>query len=275
MLKAAIITDIHAGPDVYASGGQLIKSGASVPFVLDHFIEAVKRADIDCVMELGDRISGRGKLQDQFNMALVQQEMNRLTVPHYYIPGNNEYSHLIPAEIEAVTGMTTRTYCRKIGGVQVVFWNPNVRINDGLKLAPEDLQDLKSVLARRPDMPSIVCTHIPLDNNSEKRLQKKQARGLPDNDGAYGNYHYINAHEARQIIEDHGNVILCLAGHRHRTKEKTIKGIPYVTIDSPVGLRKPDHIVRGTFAFLTVDPEKGRADLDIRGRHGEKMHFTF
>ena len=278
MLKAAIVTDIHAGPDIYSSQGLKIKEGTRVPQFLEHFVGAVNESDAQCVVDMGDRVSSRSVIEDQQNMAIVQSHMDNLDVPLYYVPGNNEYRNLDAAEIERLTGQPTQTHSQTIGGVHLVFWNPNVDLSHGLTLSDDDIDALKTTLSLEPDMPTIIFTHVPLDNNSERHQRILAQTDNPEANAkrlTYDKYHYTNAHEARKIMEEHGHVIMAFGGHRHRTKHKQINGIQYITLDSPVSLHKPDWQARQTFAFIEVDPDQKTAVVDIQGRTGERLEFSF
>lgn len=275
MLKAALITDIHAGPDVYDRRGLQIKAGSHVPRILSDFVKVVNKQDVDCVIDLGDRISAQDTLTDTFNLAAVNGFYASLQKPLYYIPGNHEYKHLNAQDIENITGQPTKTWSDEIGGVHIIFWNPTVNNSWPLKISNQDLQDLETQLSIRPDTPTVVCSHIPLDNNSEDRLIKLKAQGKPEDHGQYGYYYYVNAHEARKIMEDHGNVILCVAGHRHQTRLKTINGIRHLNLDSPIAMRKNARYIPDTHARLTVDPASGDVHIDIRGKNARTYDFSF
>lgn len=275
MLKAALITDIHAGPDVYDRRGLQIKAGSHVPRILNDFVMATNNSDVDCVIDLGDRISARDSLTDAFNLGAVNGLYAGLKKPLYYVPGNHEYKHLTARDIENITGQPTKTWSDEIGGVHVIFWNPNVKNRDPLKITAQDLNDLDTRLSMKPDTPTVVCSHIPLDNNSEDRLIKLRDQGKPEDHGPYGYYYYINAHEARKIMEDHGNVILCAAGHRHQTRLKTINGIRHLNLDSPIAMRKNAQYVPETHACLNVDPDKGKVKIDVRGKNARTYDFSF
>ena len=168
MLKAAFITDIHYGPDTKTARGDYLKKGSFARFVVNDFVEAVNKSDAQCVLNLGDNISAYNDLRDHFNMALLQHDLGDLNVPLYYTPGNNEQrSSLDPDDIEKITGRPYDTYSKVIGGVHFVFWNPGLDTSKSQIIQEKDLKELKATLDLNKDIPAVVCTHIPLDNNRQ------------------------------------------------------------------------------------------------------------
>ena len=275
-MRAAVITDIHVGLDSYTSKGMLLKSGKDAIPVLEDFIRAVNALDVDCVIDLGDRISAIKTSDDVRNLQSVKDRYNTLSKPLYYIPGNNEYRNLDACQIELLTGYPSRTYSDVVNGVHTVFWNCDVYHKYGFMLSDQDLNDLQTTLDRHPAMPTIVCTHIPLDNNSERRLEVLKSRGLPETHGRYGLFHYPNAHKARAIIENHGHVAACLAGHRHTSRRSEINGIHYFTLDSPIGLRKSyKGKIPKTYAIIDILPGTRSGNIELWGHRPENFTFSY
>lgn len=274
-MKAAIITDLHAGPDVYSRKGIMYKAGHRAPDIARDFVKATNRRQVDISIEAGDRISWDSQSVDIQNMQIIGRIFSKLKAPHYYIPGNNEYRNLNASQISNLTGSPTSSHSVCIKGIRFIFWNTVLNTGKGLSIPRSDLASLKKELSEDTNIPSIICTHIPLDNNSNGHLSLTRDRGASHLRMRYGCHYYNNAHEAREIIENAGNVFMALAGHRHINRLNKINNVLYFTLDSPVNTLKTPLNPGGTYAFLDLDTSKGKARIDIEGVNPRSYAFTF
>src|SRR5262249_18755132 len=117
-----------------------------------------------------------------------------------------------------------------LNGYHLVFWNADDKLDSvkGFSLAEGDLDWLCDDLAGT-DLPSIIFTHVPLDNGSMKGNFYFE-KAYPN----HGNYPEAQGEAIRDVIERSGKVILCLNGHAHWNAYHSIDGTHYITIPSLV-----------------------------------------
>lgn len=137
------------------------------------------------------------------------------------MPGNHDYIAMTAQNLEEM-GIKVPPYAFSIEGHRFIFLDANYRA-DGRRfdvagvewtdsnLTNEQLFFLKATLSEA-DEPCIICIHENLDPFVES-------------------HHIVkNSEKIRQIIRESGKVKLVLQGHYHFGAERTIDGIPYITI---------------------------------------------
>jgi len=255
MLRLAVITDIHSGSH---TGN---KYGNKAPRLIELFVKAVNSYNPDLVIEMGDRISGKNKNKDRKDMRRLKTLFNKLSVPAYHIIGNHDVKNLTRKDNEEIMECSSKSYSMDAEGFHIVFWNPNVDCyyKSGLYLEEGDLEWLKENLSANSELPTIVFSHVPLDD-----LINPNAKETDTNEIAK-RFAYPEGPDIRKVLEDAGNVILCMAGHRHTNASKNINGIHYVTLQSLVqaqqGYRKRSPY--GTYAFVEISINDGSNDNDV------------
>jgi HAD superfamily hydrolase (TIGR01450 family) len=218
-LRLALVTDIHHG------GAKLTKRGDAALPLLSEFARHVNRTRPDLVIDLGDRISDIDAATDRRLQAEVGAAMAQIEVPRLHLLGNHDLEHLGPADNAAALGCDMAHRVLDRGGCRIVLWQADVSVDwsRGLTATDADLDWLRATL-RASDAPTVVCSHLPLDNASME-----------------GNYYfqnnpqfagYGNGPAIRRILRESGNVILCLAGHTHWNRLTTLDGIPFITVQS-------------------------------------------
>lgn len=218
-LKLAVVTDIHHGPTRFT------KMGALALPLLEGVRDRVCELDVDLVVDLGDRISN---VDHDTDLGLVRDVMSvfeGVDVRHEHLLGNHDLHYLSRQENEDILGRPLGSHSFDLKGWHLVFWQLDLSHGYAHNPTPSDseLEWLRRDLAAS-GMPSIVFTHIPL------------------NDGAMvGNFYFQNhvassslqhTAKAREIIEAAGNVVMCVAGHVHWNDSSTIDGIRYLTLQS-------------------------------------------
>ncbi len=220
-VRLALVTDIHHGADIGTKGGR-----QALPLLHD-FCDWVEGMQPDLVVDFGDRISDVDRETDMALTQDVAAVFERLTVPRVHLLGNHEVGKMTLDDAETALGQSLKSHSCDVGGFHLVFWNADVRMHSDprrFEIAETDLSWLAADLAVSA-RPTIVLSHIPLDNGSMignfyfERL-------LP------GMGHYHNGAAAREIIEQSGTVFLCLAGHVHWNRHTAIDGVHHVTIQS-------------------------------------------
>lgn len=239
-LRAVVITDIHYGFDIKD------KLGSKAPRLMEVFVKAVNKYAPDCVIDMGDRISARSKDDDRHYMKSLKAHYNKLAAPVYTVIGNHDIRYLERDENERIMGTPAHSYGKDIGDCHLVIWNPKYRAGaTGIELEQTDIEWLESHLAKIAK-PVILFSHVPLDNEGDEGLEPVSRY-----------FFWTQGAQVRKIMEDSGNVILCMAGHRHRDCHKEINGIHYVTQQSFTNQwREHYRIPSRTFSFLELDDDK-------------------
>jgi Icc protein len=219
-LRLALIADIHHGPDQGTKIGS-----AAVPLLRDVLPE-LKAVNADAVIELGDRINDVDHDADIVLQREVADLFGLAAVKAAHLLGNHDNHQISRAEAENAFQRSFDSTSFDANGFHITIWNAHTHITmeRGFHFADGDLDWLRTDLAGT-DLPTVICTHAPLDNGSMA-----------------GNYYFERLTQyagyeaegpaAREIIERSGKVVLCLAGHTHWNAVNVIDGIPYVTIHS-------------------------------------------
>jgi 3',5'-cyclic-AMP phosphodiesterase len=221
-LTLAIITDIHHGPD------RGTKLGTTALPLLDKFRDFVSDLHPACTVDMGDRISDVDEATDRLLVSQVAEALAKIPGKVHHIVGNHDVAKLTVAENEKLMQRSLVSSSTDINGYHLVFWNADDKLDSvtGFSLAEGDLDWLHSDLAAT-DLPSIIFTHVPLDNGSMKGNFYFE-KAYPHQ----GAYPEIQGEAIRDVIERSGKVILCLNGHAHWNAYHGIDGTHYITIPS-------------------------------------------
>lgn len=262
-LRFVAVTDIHYGFDV----GK--KLGSRGPRLMEQFTKAVNKYMPDCVVDMGDRISCRNRDTDMGYLRQVKAHFNQVAAPTHHIIGNHDAKFMSRADNESITGSPGESYSHDYRGYHMVFWNPAVNINgaEGLRLTPADLQWLRDDLRKAQDKKVILFSHVPLDN--EGGDYDEEVREYPG--GIPGRFYYAQGSQVRKILEDSGNVILCMAGHRHVKRHKEINGIHYVTQAAMTGAWRDTRRPSGTYAQVEIAND--RIAIQWRGMDKSRLNL--
>jgi predicted phosphodiesterase len=271
MLRLAVITDIHYGRRVKN------KYGDKAPALVEKFVKAANKFKADTVIDMGDRVSCQNIKADKADMTSLRKKFNDLNAPVHYVLGNHDVKFLSIQDNEKIMKSPADSHSLDVNGFHLVFWNPNVDnhpVNGGLYLNKGDLKWLKDDLAKT-DAPTILFTHIPLDDRLEDALKS------PEHNGIARRFSYPEGTEIRKTIKEAGNVILCMAGHRHANFSKTIDGTHYVTVQSLVQApnKKNARAPYGTYAFVEIDTSsndnKNEIKIELKGKYKKTYELPF
>lgn len=263
-LRLGVVTDLHHGPDLGSKMGS-----RAIPLLraaLGHF----ERAEVDLIVDLGDRINNAGSPQG----GDVQEAELRLTReiaaafapcarPRVHLTGNHDIVHLTRDQAAAGLGGMTGSRRLSLKGVDLIFWDADVTPSaGGFRLSGPDLEWLEATLAGGTD-PAIVFTHIPFDDGSMV--------GNPYFESRYAGYGtYRNGDAARAIVRRSDRVRLCLAGHTHWFAFNRINKVPHVTIPSLTDSCDTPGEPEAAWAVVSV---ADRLVIDIAGRRPVRLEL--
>jgi len=221
-LTLAIVTDIHHGPD------RGTKLGTTALPLLARFCNFVSDLRPACTVEIGDRISEVDEETDRILVSEVAGALAKIPGPIHHVMGNHDIATLSIPDNENLMQRSFASNSIDMNGFHLIFWNANVKLDyeKGFSLPDIDLDWLRSDLVAT-ELPSIIFTHVPLDNGSMKGnfyFEKKYP--------LLGTYPETQGKAIRDVIERSGKVILCLNGHAHWNAYHGIDGTHYITIPS-------------------------------------------
>lgn len=282
MTRIAVFTDVHHN-DSNVAQRHCTSAIPSLRNIFNRFANPAECPDI--MLTLGDNILARrgGGLLD-----CIEDDVNRLDEvlecystsgisKIFHLHGNHEDKNMPRHVVDAVAARNNTAFGSRLiemDDVSLILWSPDVRIlreNRGaLPFADSELEWLETTL-KQAMHPAIVMTHLPLDGDVTNFLRstvdgrpnpvfgKKMGTGavLP-----FGTHH-PNVFAARQIIEESGKVIACLAGHTHWNEMHILGGVAYITLPSLV--ENANGVPHGGWAMIDVNPDGPGLRINVHG----------
>ncbi len=249
-LRIGLIADIHHGP----SAGP--KQGGDALRLLDDALDDLIRADVDVVVELGDRISDVSHDDDLRLLEDVARRFRNLNVPRFHLLGNHDVVNLSAEENRRVLGQHLIGGPHRFSPVDLVAWCPDVAVGPrGFELKAADITTIRSALCRAT-RPVILFCHVPISGAS--MVGNYYFEQYP---GGAGNY--WNASAARKILEERANTVLCVSGHVHWNSIHSVDGVRHLTIQSLTESFTTPGRSAATWAVLAVSGQE--FDLEVRG----------
>ena len=254
---AAVVTDIHYGFDIKD------KLGSKAPKLVDHFLKAVDKIKPAFIVDMGDRVSAKSKEDDRHYMKELKKQFNKAAAPVYSLMGNHDVRFLSRKENEDIMGCSAQNHSLDKGNYHFVFWNPTYNVSEnGIEFSKSDLEWLKKDLDKAQGKPSILFSHVPLDNLGGEEVSDVTKY-----------FFWTHGKKVRKVMEDAGNVILCMSGHRHRNRHREINGIHYVTQQSLVSMWKEHYrIPSRSYSFLELDNDKIK--IELKGKTEKTYELT-
>ncbi len=194
----------------------------------------------DCVVITGDLVDG-GSAEEYRTLRAV---LGRFPLPVHLVTGNHDSPAGLVAEFGdgPMVGGTAEQVCYSVDypRATVVVLDSNVAGETGGTLGAAQLSWLDSELARRSDVPAVVCLHHP-----------PIAVGIPFMDGI----RLTDGPALAEVVGRHPHVVRVLGGHLHRTVSAGFAGS--VLSVAPSTYRQIDLCTRADAPFGYVHEPTG------------------
>lgn len=219
-MKFGIVTDLHAGDDFNT------KCGSRAVPLLKEALESMKRQGCDLVIDLGDRISERGREADLTAMSVLRAIFDRSGLEHHHLCGNHDLYGLDLADNEGVFGPCGSRLVERDGISLALFHGDMDSLEARMRftLSAAGLAELEALLAAAR-WPTVLFTHVPLLSRSmEGSFYFERAWN--------GSHCYANGTEIRSVLEAAPKLLACIAGHVHWSSHMAVDGIHFCTVGS-------------------------------------------
>ena len=254
--RAAVITDVHYGRD------HRHKLGSKAPRMMETFIKAANDSGVDAIIDLGDRVTGKDAETDREHMISYRDHFNKAAAPFFSVLGNHDLKNLSPQDNKAIMGHPDTSYTRDMGGYHLVFWNPEGKVTKrGLELEPSGIEWLRQDL-KKNKKPVILFTHVPLDN-----------LGQEGHEGISKRFFWTQGSRVRKVLEEAGNVVLVMSGHRHKNRHREINGIHYITQQSFTNQWKEHYRVPAR-AYTLLEATEDKLTVKLKGKYKKTYDLT-
>jgi hypothetical protein len=254
MLKLALISDIHHGPD-----NAFVKGSAALG-LLETAISHLAARQPDLTIDLGDHITDEAPELDEQRLAEVIKLYSAFSCPREYLRGNHDLVTLALQE-EMLSG-SLKSRSLDLNNWHLIFLDTFNQTIEGC-LSEETLRWLERDLAAT-SLPVIVFSHQPLDG--------ERLIGSPIFEVDFADHAHPKGFErARELIEASGKVKLAFNGHCHWNHLVQRKGVSYITLQSLVA-QTPSGPA-GTYAFISLTETEMR--LEVFGLEAYSLHFVW
>lgn len=233
MLSFALVTDIHYG---FNQGN---KKGLEAPNLLDGFTTMAAAHRVDMIVNGGDDVSiGPSPAEHRKYKNACKSHFNKVShILQIKIPGNHDeyYDQSEPSSSMDIKGFHI-----------VAFRVPMIWTGSDIEIPQTDLDWLERDLTGT-QYPAIVFNHIGFSNFGRH----------PTTHGSqYFPQYFNNEKDVHAIFKKTGNVILSIAGHRHKDEIITTPDskLPYhITQQSLIRASDAESKACGAFSIYTTD----------------------
>lgn len=236
-VRIAVVSDIHAGPDIKKKYG--CKLGTWAPVLLPQFVAAANDWKADFTVNLGDTISAKSPYKAKKYKAAKDQissDFAALNMPLGNCMGNHceRLGEKLNSPKDFPPNVPSEQHL--IHGVNIVIWNPNANVWTARsnRVAEDHIKWLENALDS--DTPTLLFSHVPFEE--------------------YKRENTLNA-----LIAEKDNVLLCVHGHKHIDRFEIRRDMPPVLVQQSLTERMPDSpFPWGAYALIEIDDEKIRIE---------------
>lgn len=265
-MRFALITDIHFGPAA-SFGGKLRKLSHQAEALTRDFVARAKQEDLDLVVNLGDVVEDESRDVDHERYRRFVELLGEIGAPILHVAGNHDQINLSEDDLRALWGHTGPLhYSRDLFGVHFVVLNTLETKDVSVRLPASQAEWLERDLAAAKP-PVIVLMHHPASDQD-----------LTGNRWFEKAPHICRVAERkklRAVLEASGKVVAVFNGHVHWNHFDVIRGIPYVTLQSPIENLDEDAPGRASRAFALCDLEPHRLVIRVEGEETARYQVDF
>lgn len=265
-MRFALITDIHFGPAARFAG-KLRKLSHHAEEITRGFVSRMKQEKPDLVVNLGDVVEDESREVDYERYRRFVELLGEAGAPLLHVAGNHDQINLSDDDLRALWGHSGPLhYSRELGDVRFVVLNTLETKDVAVRLPEAQLAWLEAELAAA-DKPVIVLMHHPASDQD-----------LTGNRWFEKAPHICRVAErkkVRTVIEASGKVLAVFNGHVHWNHFDVIRGIPYVTLQSPIENLDEDAPGRAARAFAICDLDPRRLSIRVEGEETVRYQLDF
>lgn len=258
LLKLIIFSDLHYLDDKHKEQYNRKLTKLSIPLLEKLIKEINNNIKSDICIFLGDFIEDTNNYdQDIKNLKYIRNQLKKIKVPFYAIPGNHDLRSVnFREEVEDILGYGHSTFSINVKDYHLVFLGLDIRNNLGtaeggiLKtqfISNNDLKWLKKDLEEN-DLPCIIFNHF----------------GIAEDDMT-GNWWFenypegallANRKELKEILKMRNNIIGVFSGHQHWTKKIREDNIDYYVVGSITENINNNGVPDGIYFEVTIENNK-------------------
>ena len=258
-LRLGVIADMHHNP---VDGFPKICSSA-LP-LLRRALDFSTRERVSGLVDLGDRIDDRERTADLALGKEISEVFHAYGIPREHLMGNHDSYSISVEEWESLLDRPLRSRASILGDYRLLYFCADVDNGRGARdycLQDAELGWLERELPR-DDRHTLIFTHVPLmagNMAGNYYFENKPGRSA-----------FLNAHRARRIIEESGNVLLVVSGHVHWNSLNFCNGVYYITVQSLTESFTTGGSPCGAHSLLQIDDDS--IDLQVFG--GDPIRFV-
>ncbi len=246
-------------------------------YLVDWANETENRPRPDFVIGIGDMIHGGAVASLAPDIRLQKSLLANLEIPFYPVIGNHENvqqegNASYEAPFREAFGEDRTNYTLKHKGLLfVVLNNTGAPSSNSREVGKRRNEWFRSVLDASPDLPKIVCCHIPLVPLRGEAVLKK----------SFGFSSYAaKAEQLLGLVDQHAeSIVAVLSGHLHLTGVVTRNGVHHVSISGTASYPcdfasfdvYPDRI---RFRVHSLPQQLSTPDTNIHGRPRHAVDYT-
>jgi 3',5'-cyclic-AMP phosphodiesterase len=234
-VRLAILTDLHHGRDT----GKV--RGPEALGLLAEIVGQIHLLEPDAVIELGDRLTDENPELDRHRLLELAHEFKRLPYPRHHLVGNHDM--LPKTDQEAILSANLGNHVAQFANLTLIFLDTYNGTTGGA-FSMQTLTWLEETL-RNCKTSVVVFSHQPLHG--------QWLEGNPYFESDYRDHSSPEGSDlARQILENNGNVKLCVSGHAHWFDHRFVNGIPYITLLGPTESHWSNGLACGAWTLLEL-----------------------
>lgn len=262
-MKFTFITDVHIGN--YRPEKSIYRKVTPLaPKLLEQFVQKMNNEfHPDFVVQGGDLIEDTKRDVDIKNIKMGLAILSKLRCPVYNLVGNHEMRCLTMLDLKKLFRFKNRYFSFDKKGVRFIFlFTEQPYPGKQIWLSVQQMLWLKKQVQTK--LKIIIFSHhslVPVDTKGNFWFE-----GRPE-------VTYINNFKEFQQTISKKNVKLCFNGHLHWNRKKSVKSIPFVTVQSLVENTSGNVEGPPSNSYALVNLKDNIASILIKGSGGRKYRI--